>query len=115
MARRVRSSSWLNNRIWRLTIGEWIGLTLSFLGIVVIFCLLFIRRQSLPYHFEHTFTVSDPETWTKPWSASIPWHSAGPMYEYACQEDNIDMYGILTGARANDQKTGESPKKGLSR
>ena len=61
---------------------------------------------------DYTFTVSDPETWTRPWSASIPWHAAGPVYEYACHEDNIDMYGILTGARANDGKAAEPPKKG---
>jgi cardiolipin synthase len=40
---------------------EWIALTLAFLGIVLIFCLFFIRRHTLPYHFEHTFAVSDPE------------------------------------------------------
>lgn len=61
MATRARASRWLNNRIWRLTIGEWIAVTLSFLAIVLIFCLFFIRRHSLPYHFEHTFAVSDPE------------------------------------------------------
>jgi len=61
---------------------------------------------------DYTFTVSDPATWTKPWSAAIPWNKTGPLYEYACHEDNIDMYGILTGARANDQKTAEASKKG---
>ena len=64
---------------------------------------------------DYTFTVSDPETWTRPWSASIPWHAAGAVYEYACHEDNIDMYGILTGARANDGKAAEPPKKGPSK
>ncbi len=53
---------------------------------------------------DYRFTVSDPATWTKPWSAVIPWSKTGPLYEYACHEDNIDMYGILTGARAQDQK-----------
>ena len=52
---------------------------------------------------DYTFTVNDPATWTRPWSASIPWHTAGPVYEYACHEDNIDMYGILTGARAGEK------------
>jgi cardiolipin synthase len=61
MARRPRSSHWLNNRFGRLTIGDWTGLALFFLAIVVIFCLLFIRRHTLPYHFEHTFAVRDPE------------------------------------------------------
>ena len=60
---------------------------------------------------DYTFTVSDPETWTKPWSASIPWHTAGPVYEYACHEDNIDMYGILTGARAEEKKAGAARAK----
>ncbi len=40
---------------------EWIALTLLFLSIVLIFCLFFIRRHTLPYHFEHTYAVSDPE------------------------------------------------------
>ena len=62
MARkRSQSSHWLNNRWWILTIGEWIGLTLAFLSIVVVFCLLFIRRHSIDYHLQHTFAVHDPE------------------------------------------------------
>src|ERR1043166_48132 len=61
MTRRARTSHWLNNRLWRLAIGEWIALTLLFLAIVLIFCLFFIRRHSLPYHFEHTFGVNDRE------------------------------------------------------
>ena len=59
--KRARSSHWLNTRWWRITLGEWIAITLAFLGIVVVFCLFFIRRHSLPYHFEHTFAVGDPE------------------------------------------------------
>ena len=61
MAKRARAAGFLNNRIWRLRVAEWISVTLAFLGIVLIFCLLFIRRHTLPYHFEHTFSVSDPE------------------------------------------------------
>ena len=47
--------------MWKLAIGEWIALTLSFLGIVVLFCLFLIRRHTVEYHFDHTFSVSDPE------------------------------------------------------
>ena len=36
-------------------------MTLFFLAVVLIFCLFFIRRHTLPYHFEHSFGVSDPE------------------------------------------------------
>jgi cardiolipin synthase len=56
-----RGSHWLHHRWWRFAIGEWIGLTLSFLGVIVVFCLFFIRRQTLEYHFQHGFSVSDPE------------------------------------------------------
>lgn len=55
------SSHWLNNRWWRMAIGEWIALTLSFLAIVLLFCLFVIRRHTLEYHFQHGFSVADPE------------------------------------------------------
>lgn len=61
MAKRTRFSALLHDRVWRLMIKEWIALTLAFIGVVLIFCLFFIRRHTLPYHFEHTFAVSDPE------------------------------------------------------
>lgn len=61
VAKRGRAAKFLNNRIWRLRIAEWVSLTLFFLAIVLVFCLFFIRRHTLPYHFEHTFAVSDPE------------------------------------------------------
>ena len=41
--KRARSSHWLNQKWWRFAVAEWIGLTLGFLVIVVIFCLFFIR------------------------------------------------------------------------
>ena len=51
---------------------------------------------------DYRFTVSDPATWTKPWSAAIPWTKTGLLYEYACHEDNYGLYGILAGARAKE-------------
>jgi len=53
---------------------------------------------------DYRFTVSDPATWTRPWSAVITWHKAGTLYEYACHEDNYGLYGILAGARAQEKK-----------
>jgi len=61
MVKRAHFLDFLHNRVWRLRLKEWIALTLFFLALVLIFCLLFIRRHTLPYHFEHTFAVSDPE------------------------------------------------------
>jgi cardiolipin synthase A/B len=60
-AKRARRAHWLNDELWRLTIGDWIGIVLFFVTVVLIFCLFFIRRHTLPYHFAHTFAVSDPE------------------------------------------------------
>jgi cardiolipin synthase len=59
--KRARSSHWLNQRWWRLAVAEWIGLCFFFITLVVIFCLFFIRRKSLEYKLEHTFSVSSPE------------------------------------------------------
>ena len=48
----------------------------------------------------YQFTVEDPNTWTRPWSAEIPMTAAkGPLYEYACHEGNYGMPDILRGAR----------------
>ena len=53
---------------------------------------------------DYRFTVSDSETWTKPWSAAITWYKTGTLYEYACHEDNYALYGILAGARAQEKE-----------
>src|SRR5204862_4750321 len=57
----ANSSHWLNQRWWRFAVGEWIAVSLTFLVLVVLFCLFFIRRHAIDYHFDHTFTVRDPE------------------------------------------------------
>jgi hypothetical protein len=54
---------------------------------------------------EYTYTVSDPDTWTKPWTASIPLRRAElPMYEYACHEGNYSLPNILSGQRAEEKE-----------
>ncbi len=53
---------------------------------------------------DYRFTVDDPATWTRPWSAAIAWTKTGMLYEYACHEDNYGLYGILAGARAQEKK-----------
>jgi len=50
---------------------------------------------------EYSYTVTDPEVWTKTWSASIPLRRSDlPLYEYACHEGNYSMPNILSGQRA---------------
>ena len=59
---------------------------------------------------EYEYTVTDPETWTSPWTASIPLRRTDvPMYEYACHEGNLSMDGILGGQRAEDQAAAAKP------
>jgi hypothetical protein len=53
---------------------------------------------------EYTYTVTDPATWTRPWTASIPLRRSNlPLYEYACHEGNYSMPHILSGQRAVDR------------
>jgi hypothetical protein len=65
----------------------------------------------------YEYTVNDPSTWTRPWTVQIPMvKTAGPIYEYACHEGNYGMTGLLSGARAVEQKTTqEAVKKQSSR
>ena len=54
-----------------------------------------------PDVLQYEVTVTDPTTWTAPWTAVIPLRrSEDALYEYACHEGNIGMEGILSGARA---------------
>jgi hypothetical protein len=60
---------------------------------------------------QYEYTVTDPTTWTKPWSAQIQMTLGDqPIYEYACHEGNYGMYGLLAGARAVEK--GPAAKKG---
>jgi hypothetical protein len=59
----------------------------------------------------YDFTIDDPDTWTKPWTASIPMTlSDGIMYEYACHEGNYALSGVLQGARYQDAQAAKTQK-----
>ena len=53
---------------------------------------------------QYDATMSDPDTWTRPWTAAVPLiRTDGPIYEYACHEGNArSVEGILRGARTQD-------------
>ena len=58
----------------------------------------------------YQFTIEDPETWTKPWTAEYAWPRTNDLlYEYACHEGNYAMGNILRGARLKE--TEEAAKK----
>jgi catechol 2,3-dioxygenase-like lactoylglutathione lyase family enzyme len=54
----------------------------------------------------YEFTVDDPNTWTRPWTAMFTFDKDDEQYElieYACHEGNYGMFNILSGARAQEQ------------
>jgi hypothetical protein len=58
----------------------------------------------------YEFTVNDPTTWTRPWTAQIPMTKAEVMYEYACHEGNYGLTNILAGARAQEKAKEQADK-----
>jgi hypothetical protein len=55
----------------------------------------------------YEFTVNDPATWTRPWTARVPMERLdGEIYEYACHEGNLGLEGIMKGTRADETNQG---------
>jgi hypothetical protein len=54
---------------------------------------------------KYEFTVSDPGSYIRPWSAMVPLsRTQEPLFEYACHEGNYALPNILAGARAQEKK-----------
>ena len=65
-----------------------------------------------PERLRYEYTIDDPESFTKPWTAVIPMKKTDdPMFEYACHEGNYAMLTMLEGARADDKAAEEVAKK----
>ena len=63
----------------------------------------FTRVDSDTSRYE--FTVTDPTTYTRPWSAVMPLRAIDELiYEYACHEGNYGLRDILSGARFRDKQ-----------
>jgi len=59
---------------------------------------------------DYTFTVTDPTTWTKPWTAEVPWPRIEPgLYEFACHEQNYGLINVVKGAQIRAR---EGPTRG---
>ncbi len=58
-----------------------------------------------PAQLLYSFTLTDHDPFTKPWTAEVPMiRTEGPIYEYACHEGNYAMEDMLRGARMEEQK-----------
>jgi hypothetical protein len=57
-------------------------------------------------------TINDPTVYTKPWTVEISMTKREDhLFEYACNEGNYGMFGILSGARAEEKKAAETRPK----
>jgi hypothetical protein len=49
--------------------------------------------------------VTDPATYTRPWTTESSFHPEKRLWEYACHEGNYDVLGILSEARRREART----------
>ena len=62
-----------------------------------------------PKTIRYEFTVTDPNMYTRPWSAMMPLNAIDErIFEYACHEGNHGLEGILRGNRFRE-KNGDPP------
>ena len=65
----------------------------------------FRRVDAATLHYE--FTVEDPATFARPFTAVVPMmKSDQPVFEYACHEGNRGLMSIIRGARAEEEGSG---------
>ena len=66
-------------------------------------------RRTAADKVEWSVTVDDTETWTRPWTFSMPltMNPVERVMEYACHEGNMAMANMLAAARA-EERTGRS-------
>jgi hypothetical protein len=61
----------------------------------------------------YEFTVDDPETYTRPWTAAFDLDSKPgyEIYEYACHEGNYGLANMLSAARAEERAAAEATNR----
>jgi len=54
-----------------------------------------------PNTMRYQYTVTDPKTWTKPWSVDTTMPRVDPsmIYEFACHEQNYGLINVVTGTQ----------------
>jgi len=59
--------------------------------------------RTSPATILYEFTIDDPSTWARPWTAQLVMGPAdGEIYEYACHEGNRALANSLSAARAQE-------------
>ena len=59
-----------------------------------------------PNRLQWEVTIDDPDTWTKPWTFTMPLtrDDSQQIFEYGCHEGNRGLEHILRGARADERR-----------
>ncbi len=56
-----------------------------------------------PSTLRYEFTLDDPATWTKPWTAETLFpRIEPPLYEFACHEQNYGLMNVVKGAQTTE-------------
>jgi hypothetical protein len=65
-----------------------------------------------PNTLRYEFTLDDPSTWTKSWSAEtlLP-RIDPPLYEFACHEQNYGLINVVKGAQAREAEVKKAGPK----
>jgi hypothetical protein len=73
-------------------------------------------RKVSPDVLLYEFTVNDPTVFSQPWTGAISMTKIkGPLFEYACNEGNYGLRGILKGARVDEKKRVEAKSTSAGR
>ena len=60
-----------------------------------------------PNTIRYEYTVTDPKTWTRPWSAEAPLPRLDPpIYEFACHEQNYGLMNVVKGTQIREAAQG---------
>jgi hypothetical protein len=67
-----------------------------------------------PDRMDYRFTIEDPTTYTRPWTAMLPMTNLPDyvIFEYACHEGNYSIQNVLSGARAREKAAAEAARTG---
>jgi hypothetical protein len=59
-----------------------------------------------PDKIHWSMTFDDPETWTRPWTQTVPLtiDDGQAIIEYACHEANYSMWNTMTGRRLEEHE-----------
>ncbi len=93
--------NWLGEKKGKFTRGELFSVTLAFLGIVLLFCLFFIRRSALDYNLTHTFSIQSPEFFQSALALTDPVPITGNKIDLLINGDEFfpAMLGAIRGAK----------------